>query len=144
MIASIFKYLIKIQLFMKNCLRILLLAAGVIFTQSLWAQTANARWQEMYDFHEVMSTTFHPAEEGNLQPLRAKADELYNRAKAWKAAKVPAGYNPAKTADTLKRLVKQCKTIRKAVKANKSDAELTTLITNAHEVFHEIMEKCRT
>ncbi len=128
---------------MKNCLTVLLVVAGAFFTQNLLAQTAAARWQEMYDFHEVMSTTFHPAEEGNLQPLRAKADELYNRAKAWKAAKVPAGYNAEKTADTLKRLVKQCKTIKKAVKANKSDAELTTLITNAHEVFHEIMEKCR-
>ena len=100
-------------------------------------------WKEMYDFHDVMSLTFHSAEAGKLQPLREKADLLLEKAKAWKASAAPQGYNPAKTADTLKRLVKQCKAIKKSVKAKKSDAELTVMITAAHDIFHEIMEKCR-
>lgn len=102
-----------------------------------------ASWKEMHDFHDVISTTFHPAEEGNLAPVREKAGLLVERAEAWKKSAVPAGYNPAKTADTLKRLVKQCKAVRKAVKKGKSDAELTVAITTTHDIFHEIMEKCR-
>ena len=35
-----------------------------------------AKWKEMEDFHTVMSTTFHPAEEDNLQPLKEKAGDL--------------------------------------------------------------------
>ena len=127
---------------MKKLSGILFLALFAFLPKNGVAQ-AKADWKEMHDFHEVMSTTFHPAEEGNLKPLREKADLLYTRAKAWKASAVPAGYNAAKTADTLKRLVKQCKSVKKAVKANKTDAELTAMITEAHEVFHEIMEKCR-
>lgn len=128
---------------MKHFLGLLFFSLFALSAQTLFAQHTAGAWKEMSDFHEVMSTTFHPAEEGNLQPLRMKAEELYTRAKSWKASAVPAGYDAAKTKDTLKRLVKQCKVVKKAVKAKKTDAELTTEITKAHDVFHEIMEKCR-
>jgi hypothetical protein len=127
---------------MKNLITVALLAVWALMPRDVYAQT-KAKWQEMYDFHEVMSTTFHPAEEGNLAPLKEKSEMLVERAKAWQKSAVPAGYNAEKTADTLKRLVKQCKVINKAVKKKKSDADLTKLITGAHDVFHEIMEKCR-
>lgn len=128
---------------MKLFSSLILLSLFAFLPRTLFAQT-KADWSQMHDFHAVMSGTFHPAEEGNLKPLREKAGDLYEKAKAWKASAVPAGYDAAKTADTLKRLVKQCKAIKKAVKANKTDAELTPMITAAHDVFHEIMEKCRT
>lgn len=127
---------------MKNHLIYCLFFALAWAPQSLFSQ-AKATWQEMYDFHEVMSTTFHPAEEGNLAPLREKAGQLVQRAQAWQKSAVPAGYKAAQTSDTLKRLVKQCKAVQKAVKKKKSDAELTAMITTAHDIFHEIMEKCR-
>lgn len=111
---------------------------------SAFSQTQQkAAWREMHDFHDVMSITFHSAEEGNLAPLREKAGLLVERAEAWKKSAVPAGYNRKQTEDTLKRLVKQCKSVRKAVKKGKPDAELTAGITTAHDIFHEIMEKCR-
>lgn len=114
-----------------------------LLSGSLFGQEKET-WKEMYDFHDVMSSTFHPAEMGKLQPLREKAGLLLEKAKVWKSAPVPKGYDPAKTAATLKRLVKQCKLIKKAVKANTTDAELTAMITKAHDIFHEIMEHCRT
>lgn len=127
---------------LKFCSGILLLLAFGLLSNSLAAQE-KATWKEMFEFHDVMSPAFHSAEVGKLQPLREKAGLLYEKAKAWKASPVPKGYHAAQTADTLKRLVKQCKTIKKAVKAKKSDAELTAMITTAHDIFHEIMEKCR-
>ena len=127
---------------MKHYFRFILLVLFAFLSRDSYAQE-KAVWKEMHDFHDVMSATFHSAEVGKLQPLREKAGLLLEKAKVWKASAVPQGYNPAKTADTLKRLVKQCKSIKKAVKANKTDAELTTMITQAHDIFHEIMEKCR-
>ena len=97
----------------------------------------------MHDFHEVMSGTFHPAEEKNFAPLREKSGQLVERAKAWQKSPVPAGYKPEVTAEVLKRLVKQCKQVNKMVKKGKSDAELFAGINTAHDIFHEIMEKCR-
>ena len=128
---------------MKRLAGLLFLLVIAYLPARLQGQT-KAVWQEMHTFHDVMSITFHSAETGDLKPLREKAGLLLEKAKVWQAAAVPAGYDAVKTADTLKRLTKQCKSIKKAVKSKKTDAELTIMITEAHEIFHEIMEKCRT
>ena len=130
---------------MKNLVSSFLALAALVFVASgVSAQPAKkAQWKEMHDFHEVMSVSFHSAEDKNLTPLKEKSGMLVERAKAWKASAVPEGYKPTETAAVLKRLVKQCKAVNKAVKKGKSDAELTASITTAHDIFHEIMEKCR-
>lgn len=43
-------------------------------TSSVYSQ--EAKWQQMEDFHAVMSVTFHPAEDDNLQPLKEKSGDL--------------------------------------------------------------------
>lgn len=100
-------------------------------------------WKEMNNFHTLMSTSFHPSEEGNLKPVKAKADSLVIAAKLWKASKVPTGYKPKETSETLTKLVKQLGELNTAVKAGKNDATLKVMIKEAHEIFHDIVEKCR-
>jgi hypothetical protein len=100
-------------------------------------------WKEMNSFHTLMSASFHPAEEGNLKPLQAKSDSLLITAKKWKASKIPAGFKPAETAETLTKLVKQLELVNNSVKAKQDDATLKMQIKEAHEIFHTIVEKCR-
>lgn len=102
-----------------------------------------ATWLEMENFHSVMSVSFHPAEDNNLKPVREKASALVNKAKEWQSSAAPKGFNGTVTAPILKKLVKQCSLIEVAVKKNKSDVELKKMITKAHDIFHEIKEKCR-
>ena len=102
-----------------------------------------AEWKGMEDFHAVMSTTFHPSEENNLQPLKEKAGELLNKAKAWQKSVVPQGYNNSLTKPILKRLVQQCKVIKEAVEKKEPDTVLKAMIAEAHEIFHELKEKCQ-
>lgn len=111
-------------------------------TLAVYSQQS-AKWKAMDDFHSVMSISFHPADDGNLQPLKEKAGDLLNKAKAWQKSTVPQGYNGSLTKPILKRLVQQCNVIKNAVANNQPDAELKTLITEAHEIFHEIKEKCQ-
>ncbi len=126
---------------MKKVQNLFLMLIFSSITLTVHAQE-EASWKAMEDFHAVMSTTFHPADEGNLQPLKDKAGDLLNKATAWQKSTVPGGYNGALTRPILKRLVKQCRKINEAVKSNTSDAELKIMITDAHEIFHEIKEKC--
>lgn len=119
----------------------IVLAMSVIAFLTLPAQ--QKKWKEMSDFHGVMSATFHPSEDNNLQPLKDSASVLVSRAKAWQHSTVPEGFNEGATAPVLKKLVEKCEAIRKAVSKNKPDGELKKMITEAHETFHEIMEKCR-
>lgn len=110
-------------------------------TVSVMAQSKS--WKEMHDFHGVMSATFHPAEENDLKPVKDNAASLTAKAKIWAASAVPQGYNATTAKPILKKLVAKCGELEAAVKAGKADADLKKLITEAHDIFHEIMEKCR-
>lgn len=124
--------------------KLLIAVAAFFFAVTVNAQeTKKANWKEMHDFHGVMSKTFHPAEENNLQPVKDHAGDLVMKAKAWQLSKAPEGYNGKITAPILKTLVAQCEAIQAAVKAKKADKDLKEMITKAHDTFHEIMEKCR-
>ena len=66
--------------------KLLVLAMAAIFTVGVHAQEAS--WKQMEDFHGVMSKTFHPAEEGNLKPLKENAATLVAKAKAWESGAI--------------------------------------------------------
>ena len=114
---------------------------ATIVTLTVFSQQKN--WKEMHDFHAVMSMTYHPTEEGDFKPLKENAGELVVKAKAWQASAVPQGYNAAVAKPILKNLVGQCEKLEKLVKAGTTDADLKKEITTAHEIFHELMEKCK-
>jgi hypothetical protein len=93
-------------------------------------------------FHEVMSKTFHPSEEGKLEPIRSRSAEMLEKAIAWKNSTAPEGYDKTAVMENLKKLVKGAKEINKMVKKNASDKELKEELSELHDVFHEIVEKC--
>lgn len=128
---------------MKTKQIMILLISALFVSMSGNIQAQKADWKEMHAFHNVMSKTFHPAEEGNLQPVKDNAKELVAKAKSWQSSTVPVGFNASKSKEILKRLVTKCTAIEAAVKTNKSNDSLKTMITEAHEIFHELMEKCR-
>jgi hypothetical protein len=112
----------------------LFLFALVTFTAASFAQankvaTKDAAWPEMKAFHDLMSATFHPAEEGNFAPLKAKVADLYRASKVWVASDVPAQYKTAETKEVLEKLMIQCHDIWAQVDAKASNAKLKTMIT---------------
>jgi uroporphyrinogen-III synthase len=67
---------------------------------------------------------------------------MLDRAVAWKNSTAPEGYDKSAVLKNLKKLVKGSKEINKLVKKNASDKELKEELTELHDVFHEIVEKC--
>ena len=109
-----------------------------------FAQTEKNVWPEMTKFHSLMAASFHPAEDGNFAPVRAKADSLFAAAKAWQKSAIPEDkFKPKETKDALRKLVIDVAAVQKAVIANKPDAEIRTLISKAHDTFHIIAGECR-
>ena len=103
-----------------------------------------AEWKELKDFHTVMSQTFHPAEEGNLKPIRERSAEMVKAAEAWKKSDIPADYKNVKDIqETLNKLVDGSKNLDKQIKAKASDEEIKKSITALHDVFHTIVGLCR-
>jgi hypothetical protein len=101
------------------------------------------KWKEMETFHGVMSTTFHPAEEGKFEPIRTRSVEMLEKATAWKNSTAPGGYNQEAVQKILVKLVKGAKKVNNLVKKSASDADLKEQLTELHEIFHEITEKCQ-
>ena len=101
-----------------------------------------AKWKELDAFHEVMSKTFHPAEEGKLEPIRTRSQEMVDKAIAWQTSTAPEGYDKDAVKKNLKNLVKGAKEVNKMVQKNASDAEIKSELSKLHDVFHEIVEKC--
>lgn len=126
---------------MKKLLPLLLIFTAIAVTKPVHAQQ-KAKWQELDAFHEVMSKTFHPSEEGKLEPIRSRSAEMLDKAIAWKNSTAPEGYDKTAVMENLKKLVKGAKEINKMVKKNASDKELKEELSELHDVFHEIVEKC--
>lgn len=126
---------------MKKLLTLLMIFTAITVSKPVNAQQ-KAKWNEMEAFHEVMAKTFHPAEEGKLEPIRSRSAEMVEKAMAWKNSTAPEGYDKTAVLKKLKELVKGAKEINKMVKKNALDKELKEELTELHDVFHQIMEKC--
>jgi len=125
-----------------NKIFVLLLAVtAVLFVKPVTAQ-GKSKWNEMEAFHEVMSKTFHPSEEGKLEPIRTRSQEMADKAKAWKSSSAPQGYNKKAVKKSLNALVKGANEINSLVKSRAADDILKKKLSALHDVFHEIMEKC--
>ncbi len=121
-----------------------IMAIACLLTASMAVAQGDATaWPQLQTFHTYMSTTFHPAEEGDFAPLKARADSLLVAATLWQASPIPANYKPAETIAALGKLVKQCTEIMKAVGSNADNVTLMKKITGAHDIFHTIVGECR-
>jgi len=127
---------------MKSFVRTLVFFLAMIPAMSI-AQQKGKTWAEQENFHTFMSSTFHPAEDGNFQPLREKANDMLAAAQKWASSDIPGDYDTDKTKAELHTLVKLVNGLADAVHANADDTKLLPLITSAHDSFHRIVGECK-
>ena len=101
-------------------------------------------WPALKDFHKVMSQTFHPSEEGNLEPIKKRSGEMVEKAALLAKSTIPAEFNKKEVVAAVQKLATDSKKLDKLVKSKKSDKELTDALTKLHDVFHEIIGLCTT
>ena len=130
-------YFTQINIMKQIVIALVLILAGAR------VQAQKVEWKELSDYHTVMAQTFHPSEEGDLKPIKARSGELATKAKALQKSMVPAAYQKPGVKETLKLLAKESKAVDKMVRKGKaSDADLTKALSALHDRFHEVMEKC--
>lgn len=100
-------------------------------------------WPAIKDFHKVMSQTFHPSEEGDLAPIRARSGEMFAKATALTTAPIPAEFDRPEIKKSIADLVKGSRKLDKQVRKDASDADLTASLNALHDVFHTIVGLCR-
>lgn len=125
---------------MKN-IKFLFAAIALFFISFASAQDKD--WKEKNEFHKVMSQTFHPAEEGNLAPIKSKITEMQAKAVAFQKSEIPAELpNKEEIKKNLDELVNGTKVLAKKIKKNASDEVIKTQLTALHDVFHKIVGLC--
>ncbi len=99
-------------------------------------------WPALKDYHKVMSQTFHPAEEGNLTPIKERSGEMVQKAELLAKSTIPAEFNSKEVIAAVNKLETDSKKLDQLVKTKKSDQELMEALSKLHDVFHEIIGLC--
>ena len=113
-----------------------------LFVNSISAQSIFEKWPEMNVFHEVISETFHPTEENNLEPLKTRSEELMKKAENLLNSNIPEEYRTKAILSALEILQIKSETLHKLVLSKASDTELKQSIIDVHDTFHEIVGLC--
>lgn len=107
------------------------------------AVKAADQWAELESYHEIMSQTFHPAEEGKFTPIRKLAGELATRAQKWLESTPPKIYDAPEIRAILVKLNRESKALADSIANGTSDEQIKKDLTALHDRFHEIMGACR-
>ena len=110
------------------------------------AMTASAedgnKWNELSAFHDVMSATFHPMEEGDFTPIRSRAAEMAAKAKQWADSTPPKVYDRPEIKTNVAKLAQESTALAALVAKKASDAQIKTSLSALHDRFHEIAGLC--
>ena len=117
---------------------------GLLFVWNLgFSQDDSAEWAELESVHEVMSATYHPAEDGDLGPIKEKSGILLERATLLAKADIPEAFDSDEMQEAVKTFLKESKELDKMIKKGKaSDDEIIASIVSIHQVFHQIKGMC--
>lgn len=126
----------------KKNLTLLCFVLSVFLSNSISAQTKFENWKELKEFHKVMAQTFHPSEEGNLEPIKTRSAEMAEKAAALKKSSIPTEFDRKEVRAAVKQLAKDSKKLDKMVKNKAADADITKSLSALHDVFHRIVGLC--
>lgn len=101
------------------------------------------RWPALKEFHAVMSGTFHPSEEGNLEPIKTRSGEMVSKAESLAKSEIPKDLNKEKIKSAVDRLVSGSKELDKMIRSKVDDGKVKESLAKLHDVFHEIVGLCR-
>lgn len=113
---------------------------GIITTQ---AQSIFDKWPQLNDFHEVMSQTYHPSEEGDLDPIRTRIDEMVKKANTLNDSEAPKEFQTPEIAAAQKKLVSGSESLQDLIADDADDEKVTAVLEALHDVFHEIVGLCK-
>jgi ABC-type nickel/cobalt efflux system permease component RcnA len=127
---------------MKKIALLLLVGFGITALVNQASAQSKQEWPELKEFHKVMAQTFHPSEEGNLEPIKTRVGEMVQKAKNLQASKFPSDYDNAKMKAAVDQLVTDSQKLEADIKKGASDKKITKSLSGLHDVFHQIVGLC--
>ena len=111
-------------------IKIVSLIVFLCLATSITAQTTIDKWTAMNDLQVTVTQTFHPAEEGNIEPLKSRSEELMNKANDLLQLDIPEEYRTKEILTLSENLLAKTKTLHASVVAKAFDEELLKSTSN--------------
>jgi len=125
-----------------NTIKTLAIVLLIFSGKTVVAQSTFDKWPAIKEFHGVMSQTFHPSEEGDLGPIKERYMELATKAEAVNKSEIPAEFKTKEMQLATEKLQIKTKALQKKIMLKATDAEITILLSEIHDVFHTIVGLC--
>jgi hypothetical protein len=106
------------------------------------AQDKFTTWPALGEFHTVMSATFHPAEKGDLDPIKQRSGELSDKANVLAKSTVPAQFDKPAIKVALIDLNTKSAQLNKIIIKKAKDAKINSALIAVHDSFHKIVGLC--
>ncbi len=119
-----------------------MIIAAFLLSSNLFAQATFSKWPAIKTFHGVMSQTFHPAEDGNLEPIKTRSSEMVQKADDLSKTEIPSEFNNPKVLAAIESLQLKSKVLDKMIQDKATDEAITNFLGEIHDVFHEIVGLC--
>jgi hypothetical protein len=125
-----------------KALRLAILLLVTTFTFQMNAQSASTKWSQLHEYHELLSKTFHPAENGNLNAIKNAHDYLVQRSEALDITTMPSELKSETLVAQVGILKKMTKKLSELITNKAPDVEIMRTFQNVHDVFHKIEKEC--
>lgn len=131
----------------KNRLLTLFCLSFIFFASSFKAYQIDV-WEDLEVFHQAIALTFHPAEDGDFEPIRNDSKELLEAAQNLSKSKLPTYFEKSENDATKKELLQNIQQLLEQSEAlHKLAQDKTTtneMLLNAlkqlHATYHRIEE----
>lgn len=118
------------------------LLTTMAFSQTVKAQSKFDKWPELKSFHTVMSQTFHPSEDGNLEPIKTRSAEMAAKVDTLSKSNIPIEFDNKDVRAAISKLAIDSKKLHELILAKGTDIAIKKALSDLHNTFHLIVEKC--
>ena len=122
--------------------KFIIAAVAFLAVQTISAQSVTSKWTQLHEYHELLSKTFHPAENGNFTAIKNSHDYLVQKAEALDVATMPADLKTPVVVENVAVLKKLTKKLSELITNKAPDVEILRTFQNVHDVFHKIEKEC--
>ena len=120
-----------------------LMAIALFMTiNTISAQSVTENWKQLGSFHELMSNSFKPSEEGDFKPIKLNSQELVIKVDALDVTTIPQELRSPRLESVLTVLKSHTKLLNELVKSKAPDAEIMREFENVHDIYNRVIYVC--
>ncbi len=120
-----------------------LMAIALFMTiNTILAQSVTENWKQLGSFHELMSNSFKPSEEGDFKPIKLNSQELVTKVDALDITTIPQEIRSPRLESVLTVLKNHTKSLNELIKSKAPDAEIMREFENVHDIYNRVIYEC--